>query len=186
MAIKGLEALYALVPTLFYSNGGKDYNTPTADMTAEGLVYALQYGYKQSAADAKAGIASDVLEKHQAAAKASGNVDADGKPIVDQAAVDAEVAKEEHDSTMERVANIRAGTVKSRVRGPKDPTRDLADEWLRDGYRKANMKLPADKKELRALVDAVMERNKDALAAELKRRASANKIKIDLPIPAAA
>lgn len=185
MAIKGLEALYALIPVLFYSSGGKDYNTRTEDMTAEGLVYAFQYGYKQSAADAKAGIASDVLEKHQADAKTAGKLDADGKPIVDQAAVDAEVAKEEHDSITERVANIRTGTVKTKVRGPKDPVRALALEWLKDGLSKSGAKLPADKAKVAELVTAVVERNRPAIDAELKRRASANKIKIDLPPVAA-
>jgi hypothetical protein len=178
--IKGLEKLYELVPVLFFQHNGKDYNTPTPDMTIEGLVYVFQYGYKQSAADGMAGDATKVLEKHQAAAKASGNVDADGKPVVDQAVVDAEVAQVQHDSLTERVAGIRAGTIRQKASGPRDPVRTLAIEWLKDALKASGQKMPADKDKVKELVDGVVDRNRVALEAELKRRAKQPKITITL------
>jgi hypothetical protein len=176
--IKGLEKLYELVPVLVFAHNGKDYNTPTPDMTAEGLVYALQYGYKQSTADGMAGDATKVLEKHQAAALASGNVDAAGKPVVDQAAVDAEVAVVQHESLTERVAGIRAGTIRQKASGPRDPVRTIAIEWLKAALKASGQKMPADKDKVKELVDSVIERNRAKIEAEVKHRAKAAKIEI--------
>jgi hypothetical protein len=176
--IKGLERLYELVQELVYSNNGVNYNTPTRDLTEAGLIYILQYGYKQSAADGKAGDASAVLERHESAAKAAGNVDEKGLPIVDQAAVDAEVASVEHKSISERVTAIVAGTVRHRSSGPRDPVRTLAIEWLKDAIKATGQKMPADKAKVAELVDGVIDRNRPALQKELERRAKMPKIQI--------
>jgi len=176
--IKGLEKLYELLPVLVFAHNGKDYNTPTSDMSAEGLVYALQYGYKQSAADGMAGDATKVLEKHQAAALAAGNVDEKGLPIVDQAAVDAEVGQVQHDSLTERVAGIVAGTIRQKASGPRDPVRSIAMEWLKAALKASGQKMPADKDKVKELVESVVDRNRAKIEAEVKHRAKAAKIEI--------
>jgi hypothetical protein len=178
--IKGLEKLYELVPVLVFQHNGKDYNTPTPDMTPEGLVYVLQYGYKQSVADGMAGDASKVLEKHKAAALASGNVDDQKNPVVDQAAVDAETGQVQHDSLTERVAGIKAGTIRQKASGPRDPVRAIALEWLKAAIKASGQKMPADKDKVKELVESVVDRNRAKIDAEIKHRAKSGKIEITL------
>lgn len=156
-----------------YERNGQTFGLEVESLPAPAIAYLLQYGFAQSLQDSIAGLAKKKTEELEATDDfKAGRMSADGVRDEVDLAILTQLEK--------RQAAILAGTIGIREPGvAKDPLSSLAREQVRAALAKKGLKV--EKEKLAELVSAHVEKNRDALKAELTRRAeSAVEIDIDI------
>jgi len=159
-----------------YTRNGVEYSAEVESLPEKSVAYLLQYGFSQSLQDAIAGDAKAISEKMKAEANDAGNPAPSADEI--ETAIKAGVAE----ALSDRVKAIVDGTVGDRAGFVRDPfgtmCRTIALQWLRDGLKAANAKMPdtktdAGKAKLKELVEGVLSRNREKIEKEAHRRMKA-------------
>lgn len=170
---------------LSYVNNGKEYSVETDTLGPDALAYLLLYGFRQSEQDSIAGRALKVRNEYLAKAKeaeAKGEFfDASEDTIQAAIAIDLDAAL-----TKRRDA-IQAGTIKAGGSAQRDPFGTLcwniAQDMVVAAFKKKHLgKGPKRDDAFEALVDQCLEKHRDAIETEAKRRQASVDIVVDLDV----
>src|SRR5262245_41071777 len=169
---------------LSYVNGGKEYSVETDTLGPDSIAYLLMYGFRQSLQDSIAGRALKVRSEYAAKAKEAqdkGEFFDDSEDTV-QAAIAADL---EGALTKRRDA-VQAGTIKVGGSAQRDPFGTLcwniAVDMVVAAFRKKHGKGPKRDDAFEALVEQCLEKHKDKIEAEAKRRQDVAALSADIDI----
>lgn len=166
---------------LSYVNNGKEYSVDTETLGPDALAYLLMYGFRQSEQDSIAGRALKVRNEYLAKAKEAG----DKGEFFDSSedTIQAAIAQDLDGALTKRRDAIQAGTIKVGGSAQRDPFGTLcwniAQDMVVAAFKKKHGKGPKRDDAFEALVDQCLEKHRDPIEAEAKRRQSLD-ITVDL------
>lgn len=188
--------------TLSYNRDGNEFSAEVETLPPAAIAYLLQYGWAQSLQDSIAGRAKAVLQEISDAERArliEAAKPGDPDPAEIQAGVDEymtanaadirrQVLEDIEGQLAKRADAIKAGSVGTRVAQPRDAfasmCKKIAGEMLLAALKAKNTKRPKPDA-FEALVVQVLDKHKDKIEAEAKRRIdAANTIGLDVDIEA--
>lgn len=158
---------------LSYVNNGKEYFVHTDDLGPDAIAYLLSYGFRQSLQDSIAGRALKVRNEYLAAAK---EAEAKGEFFdASEDTIQAAIAQDLDGALTKRRDAVQAGTIKAGGSGQRDPFGTLcwniASDMVVAAFKKKHGgKGPKRDDAFDALVQACLDKHRDAIEAEAKRR----------------
>lgn len=159
---------------LTYTRAGTEYAIDETALSGESLKYLLQYGFSQSLQDSIAGLAKAKAEELR-------ETDDYKNGVMTDEDVDAEVALAIETKLKERRQAILDGTIGQKaISTPRDPLMGIAREQVRAAVKAKGAKVTKEK--LEELAKAHLEKNREAIAAEHKRRVEANTVEVEIEI----